>query len=124
MLLVRRSMRMGTMPGLWSCVSGVIEGGEAAVDRALAEIREEAGMGAGDVSLLRSCEPLRIEDPAGGRRPRAGWEVFPFLFEARTRRVRLNWENDEHQWVRRGDLGGYETVPRLGEVVGRLVGVL
>ena len=121
-LLVRRSMRMGTMPGLWACVSGVIEGGEAAVDRALAEIREEVGMGAGDVALLRAGEPLLVDDPAEGMRPRAGWEVLPFLFEARSRRVRLNWENDEHVWVRRGGLGGYETVPRLGEVVGRLMG--
>lgn len=122
-LLVRRSGRMGTMPGLWACVSGVVEGGEAAVDRALAEIREEVGMCAGDVALLRAGEPLLVDDPAaGGRRPRAGWEIFPFLFEARTRRVRLNWENSEHAWVRRRSLGGYETVPRLGEVVGRLMG--
>lgn len=121
-LLVRRSARMSTMAGMWSCVSGVIEGGEAAVDRALAEIGEEVGMEPGDVSLVRSGEPLRIDDPADGRRPRAGWEVNPFLFEARSRRVVLNWENSEYAWVGRDCLGEYETVPRLGEVVGGLLG--
>lgn len=121
-LLVRRSARMSTMAGMWSCVSGVIEGGEAAVDRALAEIGEEVGMQPCDVSLLRSGEPLRIDDPADGRRPRAGWEVNPFLFEARSRRVVLNWENSEYVWVGRDCLGEYEAVPRLGEVVGGLLG--
>ena len=121
-LLVRRSARMSTMPGLWSCVSGVVEGGEAAVDRALAEIREETGLRAGDVSLLRAGEPVRIEDPAGGRRPRLGWDVSPFLFEARAQRVRLNWENDGYAWARRSELGRYATVARLGEVIDGLMG--
>ena len=121
-LLVRRSVQMDTMPGVWSCVSGVVEGAEAAVDRALAEIREETGMAAGDVSLLRTGEPLLVEDPADGRRPRAGWEVVPFLFEVRSRRVRLNWENSDYAWVGRSGLGAYETVPRLAEVVDGLMG--
>ena len=121
-LLVRRSVQMDTMPGVWSCVSGVVEGGEAAVDRALAEIREETGMAPSDVSLLRTGGPLLVEDPAGGRRPRAGWEVVPFLFEARSWRVRLNWENSDYAWVGRSGLGAYETVPRLAEVVDGLMG--
>lgn len=121
-LLVRRSVQMDTMPGVWSCVSGVVEGAEAAVDRALAEIGEETGMAPSDVSLLRTGEPLLVDDPAEGRRPRAGWEVVPFLFEARSRRVRLNWENSDYAWVRHSGLGAYETVPRLGEVVDGLMG--
>lgn len=120
-LLVRRSPKMRSMGGLWACVSGVIEGDEAAVDRAIAEMGEEAGIGAGEAALLRSGEPLRVDDPAGGRHARAGWEITPFLFEARTRRVRLNWENTAYRWARRADLGGYETVPRLGEVVDRVM---
>ena len=120
-LLVRRSGAMGTMPGLWSCVSGVIEGGEAALDRAVAEIREETGMGVGDAVLLRSGDPLLVDDPARGRRARAGWEISPFLFEARTRRVRLNRENSAYRWVRRSEIDCYNAVPRLGEVVARMM---
>lgn len=110
------------MPGLWSCVSGVVEGGEAAVDRALTEIREETGMRAGGVALLRSGPPLRVDDPAGGGRPRAGWEVHPFLFEAGSRRVELNWENSAYAWARRAELGRYRTVARLGEVIDGMMG--
>ena len=120
-LLVRRSARMRTMPGLWSCVSGVVEGAEAAVDRALTEIREETGMRAGDVSLVRSGAALLVDDPGGGR-PRAGWEVHPFLFEAKSRRVELNWENSAYAWARRAELGRYMTVARLGEVIDGMMG--
>lgn len=120
-LLVRRSLKMRSMGGLWACISGVIEGGEAAVDRALAEMYEEAGIGPGEAVLLRSGDPLRVDDPSGGRHARAGWEITPFLFEARTRRVRLNWENTAYRWARRADLGGYETVPRLGEVIDQVM---
>ena len=120
-LLVRRSPKMRSMGGLWACISGVIEGGEAAVDRALVEIGEEAGIGPGEAVLLRPGDPLRVDDPSGGRHARAGWEITPFLFEARTQRVRLNWENTAYRWARRADLGGYETVPRLDEVIDQVM---
>ena len=130
-LLVRRSPKMKSMGGLWACVSGVVEGGEAAVDRAIAEMREEAGISG--ASLLRSGEPLRVDDPCGGGRgrgrgvevgrARAGWEIAPFLFEARTRRVVLNWENTAYRWARRADLGAYRSVPRLGEVIDSVMAV-
>ena len=120
-LLVRRSPKMRSMGGLWACISGVIEGGEAAVDRALAEMYEEAGIGPGEAVLLRSGDPLRVDDPSVGRHARAGWEITPFLFEARTQRVRLNWENTACRWARRADLDAYETVPRLGEVIDQVM---
>ena len=124
-LLVRRSPKMKSMGGLWACVSGVVEGGEAAVDRAIAEMREEAGISG--ASLLRSGETMRVDDPCGrgaeGGRVRAGWEIAPFLFEARTRRVALNWENTAYRWARRADLGAYRSVPRLGEVIDSVMAV-
>lgn len=109
------------MGGLWACVSGVVEGGEAAADRAAAEIEEEAGIGRGGASLVRPGRPLRVDDPAGGRHARAGWEIFPFLFEARTGRVELNWENTAYRWARRADIGGYAAVPRLEDVIDSVV---
>jgi hypothetical protein len=43
--------------------------------------------------------------------------VHPFLFDVTSRRVRLNWENVEHRWVRPEELERFQTVPRLKDVV-------
>src|SRR5207244_1717976 len=44
--------------------------------------------------------------------------VHPFLFDVASRRVRLDWENVEHRWIRPADeLDRFQTVPRLKDVV-------
>jgi hypothetical protein len=48
--------------------------------------------------------------------------VHPFLFEAPSRKVRLDWENVEHRWIRPEELDQFETVPRLKDVVQTVIG--
>lgn len=46
--------------------------------------------------------------------------IHPFLFDAPTRRVRLDWENVEYRWITPGELKGLPTVPRLEVVLERI----
>ena len=48
--------------------------------------------------------------------------VLPFLFEAPDRKVRLDWENVEHRWIRPEEVDRFETVPRLQDVVQAVIG--
>ncbi len=117
-LLLRRSPGC-EMGGLWSGISGALEGGEAPLSRARAEILEEVGLDGGQARLGLSAAPVLVESPEyAGRR----WMLFPFLFEHAGGRVRLNRENAESRWVAREDLAGYRTVPRLAEVLDALLG--
>lgn len=118
LLLLRRSRDVRSMRGLWSAVSGTIEGGEAPLERARTEILEETGIRRDDVRFVRSGDMMVIRAARYGDRE---WELFPFLFEASHTRVRLNWENSDHAWVRPEQVGEYDTVPDLGRVLGRLL---
>ena len=108
-LLVRRSGRVGSFRGRWSAVSGYLEGHEDTRDRARREIREETGI---TRARFRGTAPAII-----ARVGTTAYVVHPFLFDVPTRRVRLDWENVESQWIRVDDLGKYATVPRLADVV-------
>ncbi len=112
-LVVRRSDQVGTFQGRWSAISGYVEGDEAPRHRAGLEIREETGIvGA---RFRRGAEPVIT------RHGSTAFLVHPFLFDAPTSRVRLDWENVEYRWIAPGELGNLSTVPRLELVLQRLL---
>ncbi len=108
-LLVRRSEAVGSFRGKWSAVSGYLEGRERPKDRAVKEVREETGLR--DLVLRASGKPVLARNES------TIYVVHPFLFDVGSRRVRLDWENREHRWVRPDEVRKYETVPRLGDVL-------
>src|SRR5437763_9480440 len=109
-LIVRRSEMVGSFRGRWSAISGHLEGREDAKARAVQEVREETG--------LRHLSFRAAGAPILARNDETVYVVHPFLFDVASRRVRLDWENVEHCWVRPGeDLDRLQTVPRLKDVV-------
>lgn len=112
-LVVRRSDRVGSFPGRWSAVSGYVEGKESPRHRALQEIREETG--------IRAARFLNAAAPLITRHGATAFVVHPFLFDVGSRRVRLDWENVECRWIAPDGLAELETVPRLADVLARLL---
>jgi len=108
-LIVRRSEKVGTFQGRWSAISGHIEGREDPKHRAVVEVREETGLRR--IAFRAAGAPVLARDGA------TIYVVHPFLFDAPSRRVRLDWENAEHRWIRPDELVRFETVPRLPDVV-------
>eukprot|EP00877_Chromochloris_zofingiensis_P001022 jgi/Chrzof1/10920/Cz05g17080.t1 len=98
-LVVRRSDKVHTYPGMWGGVSGGVEGGESLMDRAVTEIEEEVGIDRSQLQLLRAGRPLPVVD---GHRQ---FLVHPFLFSLKSTSasappdISLNWESTQYQWV-------------------------
>ncbi len=115
-LLLRRSTKVGTHKGKWAGVSGYLEGSEEPFQRAQTEIQEEVGLAPDQISLIRAGETLRAFD----EQTAIVWIIYPFLFEARSRRIRLDWENAEYKWIEPNELSSYETVPKLKETFDRV----
>ena len=111
-LLVHRSERVNSFPGVWSGISGYIEGRESDTHRAREEIREETGIR--DARLI-ARGPIVLT-----RHDDIVFAVHPFLFDSPTRRLLLNWENVEARWIRPGEVGDYAVVPRLSDVLASL----
>lgn len=112
-LVVRRGDQVGSFRGRWSAVSGYIEGREDPRDRAAQEIREETGIKG--ARFRKAAEPLYTRDGA------TAFIVHPLLFDVSSRHVTLDWENVEHRWITPSDLTNLDTVPRLGNVLDRLL---
>ena len=107
--LFKRSATVGSAPGRWHCVTGFLEPGVPPLDQALTEIVEETGLDTDRVRLVGAPEPLRMERPAQGW----VWVVYPFLFDAESSILRLDWEHDEYRWIDPAEL---ETTDCVGWV--------
>lgn len=115
-LLLRRSAKVGTHQGKWSAVSGHLEGEEDPIHRALIEIEEELGLSREQIKLVRSGQILSAFDPETD----TVWIIHPFLFEASSNTVQLDWENTEYKWIEPKELASYLTVPKLQEAFDRV----
>jgi translation initiation factor 2B subunit (eIF-2B alpha/beta/delta family) len=106
-LLTRRSDAVGTYQGRWAGVSGYAEGDPDA--QVLVEIREETGLDADAVDLVRAGDPLDVHDEAANRH----WVVHPYLFDATTRDVTPNEELSTVTWAPPTAIRERDTVPGL-----------
>jgi 8-oxo-dGTP diphosphatase len=111
-LLVKRSGRVGSYHERWSGISGFLEPGVSPEEQAYTEIREETGLQANQVRLLRRGQVVEHNDEELRRR----WLVHPFLFEVHNpETIALDWENLELRWITPAELASYATVPKLYE---------
>jgi translation initiation factor 2B subunit (eIF-2B alpha/beta/delta family) len=104
-LLVRRSGAVGSVSGLWGAVSGHLEGDPEATARS--EIREETGIDAEAVALVRTGEPFTVR---GEGRDRL---VHPLLFDCEERTVEPDEEIATVEWAPPTETLRRETVPGL-----------
>ena len=113
-LILRRSQKVGSFRGRWAGVSGYIE--TIAEEQALVEIEEETGLGRGQVELVRQGEPLTVEGEG------FIWRVHPFLFHVKdTDCLKTDWEHTEFRWIKPSQIGDYQTVPMLKEVLTKVL---
>ena len=115
-LILRRSGKVGSYQGRWSAVSGYLEGTEEPLTRAITEIHEELGLPAEQVNLVRKGETLSAYDDEND----TVWIIHPFLFEALSTSIKLDWENVDYRWVTPAQLPSYATVPKLREAFDRV----
>ena len=116
-LILKRGDKVRTYKGKWACVSGYLEENEEALERAYIEIEEETGLKRDDVKLIKAGEPIEFYD----EKEKMSWRVHPFLFEAKRRDVKIDWEHTEYKWIHPEEIVKYETVPKLKEVVFNLL---
>ena len=117
-LILKRSQNVKSMKGLWGGVSGVIEENEEPLRRAKIEIFEEVGIEERQIDLLKTATELQVRSEQYSNHE---WTIFPFLFNVKETKIRLNWENSDYKWISPDEISRYKTVPNLDEVLARLL---
>ncbi len=110
-LILRRSNRVKTMKEKWGAVSGYIENRDP-LSQAIIEVYEETGLDSSTIKLMRSGDVLAVIDPEN---PDTSYNVHPFLFQSKSRKVILSREHDQFKWITMKELWKYNTVPKLKE---------
>jgi 8-oxo-dGTP pyrophosphatase MutT (NUDIX family) len=113
-LFLKRSNTVKTMKGLWAGVSGIIENNEEPLTRAKIEIFEELGIAENQIKFLKSAQEMSVSSPQYENHE---WKIFPFLFEARNPKIKLNWENSEYVWITVDEIKNYQMVPSIDKVL-------
>ncbi|MGN7227286.1 NUDIX domain-containing protein [Dietzia maris] len=104
--LLRRSPRVECDSGLWHCVTGYLDPGLDPEQQVRLELFEELNAGS-EQFVLSSVGAIQIE----------GWDIAVFRVAFLNRDVRINWEHDACEWVRGSDLGSYQTVWWLRDLI-------
>jgi len=107
-LLLKRAPTVLVNPNLWSSVTGRVEHGQSFEATAFQEIREETGLEKGKITLVRRGKGFRLLIHRG-----VVTLVQPFLFDSRTRLIKLNWEHTDSKWVRPVDLNKFKLIPKF-----------
>ena len=101
-------------------MSGYLENNEP-LRQAVIEIKEETGLENDDVQMVRSGDALLAIDP---ETPNISYKIHPYLFQSKSKKIRLSREHDQYEWIAIGELWRYDTVPKLKEAYESVAGSL
>jgi hypothetical protein len=119
LLILKRSDKVNTYKGLWGGVAGYVEEHEEPYETALKEIKEEVGIEKKDVSLVRKCDTFAFTDYYEGKKYE--WTIYPFLFRMEKKnKIKIDWEHSKYKWISPLEIGRYDTVPHLKDIVFKL----
>ena len=119
-LLLKRSEKVSTYRGMWGVVTGYVEIGEKPYETAIKEIREEVGISEDNLKLIKQLDTIEFTDFYEGKKYE--WEIYPFIFIIKKKgKINIDWEHLEYCWIHPADIEKFETVPRLKEIVKRLL---
>jgi PncC family amidohydrolase len=114
-LILRRSVKVGTYRRSWAGVSGYLETNPT--DQAFTEISQETQLYKKDLKLVKAGKPLEVIDKDLNRK----WIVHPFLFHVKAPdKIKIDWEHTEAKWIKPSELKKYETVPGLAKALARV----
>jgi alpha-beta hydrolase superfamily lysophospholipase/ADP-ribose pyrophosphatase YjhB (NUDIX family) len=108
-LLLRRSEAHKNYPGLWDGVGGFLEEGVTPRAQAIVEFKEELGLEEKDVTFVNQADEIVREDKGLDK----VWHIHTVLFEAKTDKVRLDWEHTEYKWIKLDQIKNFKIIPGL-----------
>ena len=118
-LILRRSDEVLFHKGRWAGISGFMEKGENPLETATREIKEETGLKGRDFELLKEGTSFSFDEK--DEESNIKWIIHPFLFKAKTNKIKIDKEHFEFRWIKPEELAEYFTVPKLNESLKRVL---
>ncbi len=106
-LLGKRSEKMLTYQGLWSCLAGFVDDDKSIEDKVRFEINEEIGLPISDIKSIKKGDTYLFVDNNLDRE----WIRHLYLVEIGNANIKLSWEHSEMVWVTPEESKNYDTTP-------------
>lgn len=120
-LVLQRSGHVGDYQGKWSGVDGYIDTFKPLRHVVLTELREELGVGEGDVADIKIAKPYKSDD----KKAQKTWVVYAILVVLKARpHISLDWEHVRYRWIDPNDLGAFDTLPGQDRVLKKALALL
>jgi len=95
-LLVQRNKTMRLYPNYWNGISGFLDDNKSLSQKVHEELREELGMSKKHILSIQLGKILNQEAP----KYKKTWIVHPVLVQVDTDKVKLDWEAQNHTWIK------------------------
>jgi len=116
-LLLKRSDKVNSYKGKWNTIGGYLDELKPVKEKVFEELREELGIKCANENIYFG-EIYEFHDTEIGKT----WIICPVLVEfPRKPRIRLDWEHTDYSWVKPEEISHYDTVPKLGDVLDRVI---
>lgn len=110
-ILVKRSEKMLTYQGIWSCLAGFVDDDKSIEEKVIFEIEEELGLKKEDIKHIKAGDTYLFVDKDLDRE----WIRHMYLVEITNPNIKLSWEHSEMVWVTPDEAKNYETTPGFSE---------
>lgn len=116
-LLVKRSERMLTYQGLWSCLAGFVDDEKTMEEKVVFEIEEELGLKQADIKEIKKGDTYLFIDKELNRE----WIRHIYLVEIANPNIKLSWEHSELVWVAPEEAKNFVTTPGFTEDLAKVI---
>ena len=119
-LLLKRSNKVRVYQDIWSAIAGYLDELKPITQKVLEEIQEELGIKTAEDNILsiKIGRPYEFED----NRIQKTWISHPVLIELKHKpQIKLDWEHVDYKWIKPEELKNFDTPPKLGESLKRVM---
>lgn len=116
-LLVKRSDKMLTYQGLWSCLAGFVDDDKTIEEKVIFEIEEELGLRREDIKEIKEGDTYLFVDKNLDRE----WIRHMYFVEITNPNIKLSWEHTELVWIAPEDGKNFETTPGFNEDLAKIL---
>lgn len=106
-LIVQRSRELNYYPNFWSTVDGFLDDQKSLEEKVKEELQEELQLNEDNIISIRLGPIFHIDEP----QYKKTWIVHPVLVEVNTDRVSLDWEAQDHRWVKLKEVKDFDLMP-------------
>ncbi len=112
-LMVQRNSKMNLYPSFWNGISGFLDDNKSIEEKVKEELEEEIGLKKEDILSIYRGQVFDQEEEKYNKT----WIVHPILVDIKTNKIKLDWEAQNHKWIKVEQAKEFDLLPGFDRVL-------